>query len=220
MIDSVDNNIRKLYKLAYILACITIFYNFFEGLVSVFLGFEDETISLFGFGLDSFVEVISGIGIWHMIIRIQKQGLSVETNSDIFERQALRITGTAFYILFAGLIISAILNIFSGQKPETTFWGIIISIVSIASMWLLIHYKLITASRLGSKALYADAACTKTCMMLSFTLLIASVGYELTGIGYIDSLGAIAIAFFSFKEGKEAFEKSRGCACSCSCSLS
>ena len=58
----------RLYQLASLLAIITIVYNIIEGLVSVFFGFEDETISLFGFGLDSFVEVISGIGIFLIIV--------------------------------------------------------------------------------------------------------------------------------------------------------
>ncbi|MBN2088076.1 hypothetical protein JW964_00595, partial [candidate division KSB1 bacterium] len=59
----------NLYKRALVLAKITIFYNIIEGIVSVFLGAEDETLALFGFGLDSFVEVLSGIGIWNMIKR-------------------------------------------------------------------------------------------------------------------------------------------------------
>jgi hypothetical protein len=57
----------RLWRLAGALALITIFYNVAEGLVSVFFGLEDETVALFGFGLDSFVEVISGVGVWHMI---------------------------------------------------------------------------------------------------------------------------------------------------------
>ena len=50
---------KELLQWAHILALITIFYNILEGLVSVFFGLEDETMALFGFGLDSFVEVIS-----------------------------------------------------------------------------------------------------------------------------------------------------------------
>ena len=60
---------ESLYRLAYALAVITILYNILEGLVSIYFGIEDETLALFGFGLDSFVEVISGVGIWHMIKR-------------------------------------------------------------------------------------------------------------------------------------------------------
>jgi len=85
-----------LYKWASALALITIFYNIFEGIVSIYFGLEDETIALFGFGLDSFVEVISGVGIWHMVRKLRRNG---NENPDRFERQALQITGSAFYIL-------------------------------------------------------------------------------------------------------------------------
>jgi divalent metal cation (Fe/Co/Zn/Cd) transporter len=61
----------------------------------------------------------------------------------------------------------------------------------------------------------ADAACSRTCLYLSVVLLIASLGYEVTGIGLMDSLGAIGIAIFSLKEGREAFQKSKGEPCSC-----
>ena len=57
-------NKDKLYRRALLLAQITVFYNIVEGLVSVFFGAGGESLSLFGFGVDSFVEVISGIGNW------------------------------------------------------------------------------------------------------------------------------------------------------------
>lgn len=203
---------ESLYRWAYALAVITIFYNILEGLVSIYLGIEDETLALFGFGLDSFVEVISGVGIWHMIKRIKK---NYDSNTDHFERQALKITGTAFYILSTGLIATALINIYQGHKPETTFWGIVISLVSIVTMWLLIHYKIKVGEQLDSKAIVADANCTKACLYLSIILLLSSAGYELTGIGGIDSIGAIFIASLSFKEGRESFQKARGLSCSC-----
>ncbi|MHB8906331.1 MAG: hypothetical protein ACYC6D_09430, partial [Melioribacteraceae bacterium] len=62
---------KNLYTWALRLAMFTVFYNIVEGLVSVYFGVKDETLSLLGFGVDSFVEVISGIGIWHMLSRIK-----------------------------------------------------------------------------------------------------------------------------------------------------
>ena len=201
-----------LYKWANVLAMITIFYNIMEGLVSVYFGVEDETLALFGFGLDSFVEVISGIGIWHMINRIRK---NVGANSDKFERQALKVTGTAFYMLSVGLAITAMINVYQGHNPVTTFWGIVISLVSVFTMWSLIHYKVKIGTQLSSQAIIADANCTKACLYLSVILLVSSAGYELTGIGGLDSIGAVLIAGFSFKEGRESFQKAKGIACSC-----
>ena len=65
-------SIDRLYKMALALAIFTIIYNTVEGLVSTWFGYEDGTLSLFGFGADSFIEVISGIGIAHMVLRIQQ----------------------------------------------------------------------------------------------------------------------------------------------------
>ena len=53
------------------------------------LGYDDETLSLFGFGADSFIEVISGIGIAVMKMRIRqnpdipKGGFEMTCNSPV-----------------------------------------------------------------------------------------------------------------------------------------
>ena len=193
-----------LYRTAYMLALITIGYNFVEGIISIYFGLAGETLSLFGFGLDSFVEVISGMGILHMVQRIRR---NLGAERDRFERRALRITGTSFYLLTAGLAFGAAADLWQGHAPETTFWGIIIAVISIITMQLLVHHKTKVGLELSSNALLADANCTRACLYLSVVLLIASAGYELTGIGGLDSLGALGIAFWSFREGRESFEK-------------
>ncbi len=210
--DEVTQVKLNLYKRASLLAQITIFYNLIEGLISVFFGVADETLSLLGFGIDSFVEVLSGIGIWNMVRRIRH---NPSANPSSFEKKALQITGTAFYMLGVGLLVTASINIYQGHRPVTTFWGIVVAVVSIFTMWILIHFKVKVGKQLSSDAILEDANCTKACLYLSFTLLLASVGFELTGIGGIDSVGAVLIAVFSFREGRESFEKSRGEYCHC-----
>ena len=205
-------NNTSLYRTASLLAIVTIVYNILEGAASVYFGVEDDTLALFGFGLDSFVEVISGIGIWHMIRRIQNHP---ESDPDQFEKGALRVTGFAFYLLSGGLILGALLNMYQGHRPDTTFWGIIISLISISVMWVLIRYKVKVGHQLHSDAILADANCSRVCLWLSWLLLAASAGYELTGIGGIDAAGAIGIAIFSFREGRESFEKAKGVSCGC-----
>ncbi|OGC43552.1 hypothetical protein A2Y85_07605 [candidate division WOR-3 bacterium RBG_13_43_14] len=216
-------NLNKLWDIALLLAVITVFYNMLEGLVSVFFGISDETLSLFGFGLDSFIEVMSGIGIWHMIIRIKRSHnydgplqSNIQAKRDAFEKTALRITGISFCILTVGLILTVIYNIITNHKPETTFWGIVISLISIVTMVILMTVKIRVGRQLKSDAIIADAHCTKTCIYLSIILLVASVLYEIFKIGYIDSVGAIGIAFYAYKEGKEAMDKAKGKQC-CEC---
>lgn len=208
---SVENQ-EKQYRRAGALALITIYYNVVEGVVSVLLGLQDETVALFGFGVDSFVEVMSGVGIWHMVRRLRVSG---NVAPDPFESRALRITGTAFYILAAGLIATALLNLYREHSPESTVWGIIVSSISILTMGILVYFKLKVGRALGSDAIIADANCTRACLYLSFVLLASSVGYELTGIGGIDSIGALGISWFALREGRESFQKARGQACGC-----
>jgi divalent metal cation (Fe/Co/Zn/Cd) transporter len=206
-----------LYRRASLLAVFTIFYNLIEGAVSVGFGAADETLALFGFGVDSFIEVISAIGVWHMLRRIRTN--NGETR-DEFEQRALRITGTAFYLLSAGLAVTAGINIYQQHRPEATLSGVIISSLSISFMWFLIHHKTKVGTALNSPAILADAACSRACVYLSLVLLAASLGYELTGIGSLDAMGALFIAWLTWREGRESFQKAAGMACSCSCSTS
>ena len=200
------------YGWALRLTAVTIGYNFLEGIVSTLLGFQDETLALLGFGVDSFIEVISAIGVAHMITRIRR---FPDVSRDRFEITALRITGSCFYLLTAGLVITAGLNIVQGHRPETTFWGIVISSVSIVTMGILIVLKMRVGKQLDSQPIIADAKCTTVCLYMSFLLLASSLIYELTHIGYLDSIAALGIAYFAVKEGKESFEKAQGKASCC-----
>ncbi|MEJ2193649.1 MAG: hypothetical protein P8X73_02175 [Ignavibacteriaceae bacterium] len=163
---------NKLLRTAFILSLITIFYNIIEGLISVYFGAGDETLALFGFGADSFVEVISGIGIAHMIFRM---------------------------------------------KYSNTIPGIVIAVISIATMYWLMTSKLNIGKALNSDAIIADANCTKTCFYLSFILLASSGLYEVFHIAYFDIIGSLGIAYFAFNEGREAFEKVRSGNLACNC---
>ncbi len=204
---------KKYYKIAFGLALFTILYNILEGLISTYLGFEDESLALFGFGSDSFIEVISGLGIAHMIIRIKN---NPNSNRDDFEKTALKITGFAFYILVVGLVITSVYNIWTGHKPLTTFWGVVISAISILVMWILVLWKRKVGNKLNSAPILADANCTLVCVYMSIILLLSSGIYEIFKIPYIDSIGTLGLAYFAFKEGKECFEKAKNevhCCC-------
>jgi divalent metal cation (Fe/Co/Zn/Cd) transporter len=189
------------------LAIFTILYNLAEGLIAIFFGLSDETLTLFGFGVDSFIEVMSGIGILAMVLRIRH---NPDTDRSAFERTALHITGTSFYILAVGLAVTAVYNLIIGHKPETTLPGLIISVISIAVMWALVAGKRKVGHELDSSPILADANCTLVCIYMSLVLLVASLVYELTSFGFVDSLGAIGLIYFSYNEGKEAFETAAG----------
>jgi len=189
------------------LALFTIFYNLMEGLISISFGISDEALTLFGFGVDSFIEVMSGVGILAMVLRIRQ---NPDTPRSQFEKTALRITGASFYLLALGLAATAMYNLFTMHKPETTLPGLIISFISIAVMWLLVINKRKVGRALKSQPILSDANCTMVCIYMSVILLASSLIYEFTGFGFVDSLGALGLIYFSYSEGREAFEKAAG----------
>ncbi len=201
---------RKLYKNALGLGIFTIVANLIEGVASTILGFSDETLALFGFGIDSFIEVISALGITWMILRI---GREPESPRSSFEVRALRITGISFYLLTGGLILSVILNLIRGTGPVSTLWGTVISLISLSVMIWLMKQKQKVGRALNSAPILADANCTKTCIYMSVVLLASSLLFTVTKIPFLDSLGAVGLAYFSFTEGRESFEKAAGKVC-------
>jgi len=195
---------KTFYRQVYLLSIFTIVYNLIEGLVSVILGYSDETLSLAGFGVDSFVEMVSGIGILMMVLRIRK---NTDSPVSSFEVTALKITGYGFFVLSVGLVAGIIVSLMERHKPESTFWGTIIAIVSMGVMAWLYSSKRRLGKDLDSQPVLSDARCTLVCIYMSAVLLAASGIYELTGFAYADVLGAAGLTWFSVTEGREALEK-------------
>ena len=204
MTTASQTSTNKYWQYALWLALFSIFYNLAEGLISVYFGVQDETLTLFGFGIDSFIEVMSGIGILAMVLRIRQ---NPNTPRSQFERSALQITGTSFYMLAVGLGATSLYNLFTAHKPTTTLPGFVISLISIAIMWALVVGKRKTGHALNSSPILADANCTMVCVYMSIILLASSLIYQFTGFGFVDSLGALGLIYFSINEGKESFEK-------------
>jgi divalent metal cation (Fe/Co/Zn/Cd) transporter len=205
----------NLYKLALGLSIFTIIYNTLEGLVSVLMGAHDETLTLFGFGLDSIIEVISGIGIFLMVRRIQNKPDSHKSSGEV---TALKITGYSFYALIALLIVSSIAAVITHHHPISTFWGIVIATISITVMLVLARLKINTGRKLNSKAIISDGNCTMVCAYMSLILLASSLAYQFLHWAYLDVIGSLGLCWFCYSEGKEALEGARnieksGCCC-------
>jgi len=196
---------ERLWKRATWLAYLTVFYNLAEGIVSVYFGWSDESLTLFGFGIDSFIESLSASGIIVMLHRIRNNDESYRPR---YEKVALRITAVSFWILGTGLLYGIVYNIIHKEEPVTTVPGIIIALLSIMFMMYLYTEKIRVGRKLNSAPIIADARCGLVCVYLSVVVLVASVLYHFFHLPYIDALGAAGVAYFSFKEGIEAFQKS------------
>jgi divalent metal cation (Fe/Co/Zn/Cd) transporter len=200
------NTVGNQWRIATALALFTIIYNVGEGVISIYFGVQEEALTLAGFGADSFIEVISGLGILTMILRLRRYS---DKDRGRFEKLALQITGVCFYALVAGLISGACISVVAQRQPATTMAGIVISLFSILIMRVLAMWKIRTGEQLQAPSIIADGKCTMVCVYMSVVLLASSILYELLHLPYIDAAGLLGLAWFSFKEGQESFEKAR-----------
>ncbi len=174
----------------------TIVWNSLEGLVAVVAGLVAGSISLVGFGIDSFIEVTSGAALlWRM---------SVDADADRRERNerlALRTVGLCFIALAAYIAYESIGDLTRREAPEHSIPGIVLACVSLLVMPLLSRAKRKVGTALRSAAMHADAKQTDFCVYLSAILLSGLLLNALFGLWWADPVAALIMVPIIAKEG-------------------
>lgn len=166
----------------------TVSWNVVEGFVAVGVGLIAGSVSLVGFGADSFIEVISAVVLLWRLRRTGPDASAAETV--IAERRALYLVAATFFLLCAYIAFESIGALISGKGPESSAVGLILAVLSLLIMPTLAYLKQRTGREMGSQALQADAAETWICSYLSVALL-AGVGlYAAFGWWWADPVGA------------------------------
>lgn len=184
---------RDLQTRAQTLAWVTVAYNLLEGLVSVAFGLKAESLSLLGFGLDSFVEVGSALLV---LWRLRHEGATPR------ERTAAKAIGALFLLLAASVAYGASHRLVTREAPETSLPGLLIALASLAFMAWLWGAKRRVARAAGSPTLTADAACSRACIQLSAVLLAGSLLFAVApGLWWADAVASLALALLIAREG-------------------
>src|SRR6266403_2237541 len=184
----------------------TIGWNALEGLVAVIAGVLAGSISLVGFGVDSFIEVTSGAALlWRMSVDADVQRR--ERN----ERRALRIVGTCFLALAAYITYESAMDLLSKKAADHSIPGIVLACVSLVVMPMLSRAKRRVGAALRSAAMHADAKQTEFCTYLSGILLVGLLLNALFGLWWADPVAALVMTPIIAKEGVEGL---RGDVCS------
>lgn len=192
------------------LSYFTVAYNLLEGLVSVFAGAAAGSIALIGFGLDSFVESLSGgVMIWRFSHR---DSLSHEAEERI-EARAIKLVAYTFFVLAAYVLYESLRKLYLREAPDTSVLGIAIALVSLIVMPLLFYLKYRTGQQIDSRSLIADSKQTLGCVLLSFGLLISLGLNFLFGVWWIDPLVGLGVVAFFVKEGYAALKEQKLCSC-------
>ena len=189
----------ELNKRALLLSYFTVGYNILEGILSILAGLlAGGSIALIGFGMDSFVESLSGsVMIW----RFRKHGKISEEEEERVERKAMKLIAYTFFILGAYVLYESVKKLYFREPAEPSFPGIIIAIVSLIVMPVLFYAKYRTGKSIGSKSLVADSKETLACVFLSAALLIGLGLNYLFGFWQADPIVGLIIVVFLVKEG-------------------
>ena len=192
---------EHLYTKALKLSYFTVGYNILEGIVSIIAGAYAGSIALVGFGLDSFVESLSGsIMIW----RFKKHGIVSEEEEEEVEHKALTMVGYTFFILAVYIFYESITKLYYKEIPDVSLVGIIIAILSIIIIMPILYVnKVHVGKSIGSKSLLSDAKETLACTFLSVALLLGLGLNYLWGLWQADPIVGIIVALYLVKEGRE-----------------
>jgi divalent metal cation (Fe/Co/Zn/Cd) transporter len=194
-IASRESFIRTGKQLSYF----TIAWNSVEGLVGVFAGATAGSISLVGFGIDSFIEVLSGATLlWQMTVDADTHRR--ERN----ERVSLKIVGTCFAGLAAYIAYESLSDLTARKAPAPSVPGIVLAAVSLIVMPILSHAKKDVSRQLSSAAMSADARQSDFCFYLSAILLGGLLLNAGLGWWWADPVGALIMVPIIAKEGLDA----------------
>jgi divalent metal cation (Fe/Co/Zn/Cd) transporter len=183
----------------------TISWNSLEGLIAVAAGVLAGSISLVGFGMDSFIEVTSGATLlWRMSVDADVEGR--ERN----ERVSLRIVGVCFLALAVYIAYEAVSDLARKTAPEHSIPGIALACVSLVVMPILSRAKRKVGNALSSAAMNADARQTDFCVYLSAILLAGLVLNAGLGWWWADPIAALTMVPIIAKEGFDGL-KARTC---------
>jgi divalent metal cation (Fe/Co/Zn/Cd) transporter len=194
---------ERLGRRAQLLAGISVSYNLIEAAIAITAGLVASSVALVGFGLDSVVEVSSGLIIlWQFKHRLPESR----------ERQALRLMAWSFFALAAYVTFESVRALLGGADPDPSPMGIGLAIASLTIMPFLSWAQRRTGKALGSGAVVADSNQTLLCSYLSAVLLVGLILNATLGWDWADPIAGLVIAAVALKEGRAAW---RGESCNC-----
>jgi divalent metal cation (Fe/Co/Zn/Cd) transporter len=190
---------RPLVVLGRRLEYFTIGWNSAEGLIAVIAGAVAGSISLVGFGVDSFIEVASGSALlWRMAVDADTR------QRERTEALALRIVGVCFLALAGYVAYEAFRDLLAKVAPAHSVAGILLACASLIVMPLLSRAKRRVGRALGSAAMHADARQTEFCTYLSAILLGGLLLNLVWGWWWADPMAALIMVPIIAKEGIDA----------------
>ena len=188
---------------------LTVGWNAVEAVIAITAAIAAGSVALMAFGLDSIVEMSSGLVIlWR--IGAEHRARSAK-QIDRVEKNARRAVSVTLYVLGAFIVLESSMALINREEPGVSTVGMALLLLSVAVMWWLAREKRVVAGRLHSHAMEADAAQTNLCMRLSLTALAGLALNAAFGWWWADPIAAIGVAVLVFFEARRAWQQKPCC---------
>ena len=188
-----------------LLQAAVIFYNLFEGIVSIVAGVLAGSVALVGFGLDSGIEVSASVAV------LAHLWLNREDESLEWERRVAMYVGITLIVLAVYVGGQAIYDLVSSSEPEASYLGIGIATLSLLVMPFVSRTEHSLSHEINSRSLEAESRETLMCTYLSAALLVGLGANAVFGWWWADPIAALVIVGFLLKEGWEALTRRELC---------
>jgi divalent metal cation (Fe/Co/Zn/Cd) transporter len=197
-----------LIQQAFRLEGLTIAWMIVEGAVAISAGIAAGSLTLTAFGLDSLIELASAcVLIWRLNVELRRG----QAFSESAERTASKIGGALLFALAAYIVAGAVWSLWTRHGEAFSLPGLIVALLAIPIMTLLARRKIAIATKLGSRAMRADAVESITCGWLSLVVVIGLIADLLLRAWWVDAVTSLAIAGFVVKEAREAWKGEECC---------
>lgn len=191
----------RLGRRAQLLAAASVSYNAVEGVIAIAAGLVAGSVALVGFGLDSAIEVSSGlIVLWQFRHRLPQSR----------EQRALRLIAVSFFALAGYVAVESVRALATGSEPDASPVGIGLALASLSVMPFLTWAQRRTGRALHSSSVVADSSQTLLCTWMSAALLVGLVLTATVGWWWADPVAGLVIAAIAAKEGRSAW-RGEGC---------
>ena len=195
---------EKLVRRAKLLAWLGVGWHGIEATIAVGAGIIASSIALIGFGADSLIESVAGtVLLWRFA--------ASRVSSEDAERRAQKLIALSFYLLAAYVGIESVRSLLTLDKPDASWVGIGLSVVTLLTMPPLAIAKARIGEKLGSSATKSEGQQNMLCAYLSAALLIGLGSNALFGLWWADPATALLIAGVAVKEGREAWRGESCC---------
>ena len=188
----------RLVRRAKLLAWLGLGWHAIETAVAIGAGIAAGSIALIGFGADSAIEMLAGgVLLWRFA--------GVRGESEDAEHPAHRLIAVTFWVVALYVGFEAFRTLAGGDHPETSWIGIALAAVTLATMPPLAAAKARVGAALSSSAVASEGRQTSLCAYLSAGLLVGLGANALFGWWWADPVAALGIAAVAVNEGREAW---------------